>query len=81
VVISATTSKLHKVLSMKNCQAKRIKIYHKVPKPPPVMPTILKISAKNVITDLKIKVSIIKDLRIFMVRGVLPPHIYLSGFK
>jgi len=64
---------------MKKSHAKRVKIYHKAPKLPPVMPTILKISAKNVISDLKIKVSIIKDLKIFMVRGFFPPAHLLIG--
>ena len=65
---------------MKRSQAKRIKIYHKVPKLLPVMPTILKISAKNVITDLKIKVSIIKDLKMFMVKGFCPStHLLLEA--
>jgi len=66
---------------MKKSHAKSTKTYHIPIKLLPLIPTVLKISAKNVITDLKIKVSIIKGPKIFMVRGFLPLHIYLSDFK
>jgi len=71
---------LNRVLPMKKHRAKKIKIYHKIPKLSPVTSIISKIPTKNTIPDLIIKAwyQAIKGLKIFTVSSFLPPQARLS---